>query len=162
MFKTRRIFLCGKERTTGEEHCCGLSGSSVLELALQLGSIILVYWYTDDHVCTQARPAQNRLGPDLPERTIASIGEQVQILTLSTVFELKSPNALFPWDFLSNVIRLHFVSLNFPSYSNNISNVSRQRLDYYIDARQNTVKLIVQTPWWWTIICSKHVQENLI
>ena len=37
-----------------------------------------------------------RLEPDLPERTIASVGEHMQILSLTTVFDLRSPNALFP------------------------------------------------------------------
>jgi len=37
-----------------------------------------------------------RLQPDLPERTIASVGEHMQILSLTTVFDLWSPNALFP------------------------------------------------------------------
>jgi hypothetical protein len=90
MFKTCRIFPCGNEGAMSKEHCwaitqaagrscCGRSGPSVLEFGLQLDSPI--YSYTDDHVCTQLR-----LEPDLLERTIASVGEDVQILTLSTVF----------------------------------------------------------------------------
>ena len=122
MFKTRRMFPCWNEGAMNEycwaitqvagRSCCGRSGSSVLELGLQLDS--LIYSYTGGHVCTQFRPAQNRLEPDHPGRTIASVGERVQILTLSTVFYLRSPSALFPLRL--PIECLHFVSLHFSSH----------------------------------------------
>ena len=49
--------------------CCGKSGSGVLELVFQLGSLVCTYMVEHRH--TQFRLAQKkRLAPDLPERTV--------------------------------------------------------------------------------------------
>jgi len=37
--------------------------------------------------------------------------------------------------------------------------VSYQRLDSSLRCMVKYCKLLVQTPWWWTIICSKHVED---
>jgi hypothetical protein len=119
MFKTRRIFPCGNEGAMSEEYCwaitqaagrscCGQSGSGVLELWFQLDSLIYSYTMTPWV-----------LNYDLQKIDLGRISRNVLLSPsgrVCKVFDFRSPNALCPWDFPLNVIRLHFVSLHFPSH----------------------------------------------